>query len=228
MNDKKQWEELIDRHLRGELNESEKERLTELLDSDVAARREFVEYAQWDTRFTETMRESQEPIVEDHVGIVLADQGATLRARTPTICGNPFVQVAADRWPEVALFLRDEPKLGFNMLRSITALDALAENQLACVYHMMRISLESLSQLVSDTHEFAVRVVTDRDNPIIGSVTQVWPAANWHEREAYDLVGIRFTGHPNLRRILCPEDWEGHPLRRDYEFPLEYHGIRGQ
>ena len=60
------------------------------------------------------------------------------------------------------------------------------------------------------------------------SVSGVWPTADWHERETYDLVGVRFTGHPNLVRILCPEDWVGHPLRKDYEMPLEYHGIRGK
>ena len=56
----------------------------------------------------------------------------------------------------------------------------------------------------------------------LDSVSSVWGIADWHERETYDLVGIRFTGHPNHRRILCPEDWVGHPLRKDYEFPLEY------
>ena len=64
--------------------------------------------------------------------------------------------------------------------------------------------------------------------PEVPSVSRVWSIADWHEREAYDLVGIHFTNHPNLRRILCPEDWEGHPLRKDYEFPLEYHGVRGK
>ena len=59
-------------------------------------------------------------------------------------------------------------------------------------------------------------------------VTSLWGTADWHEREVYDLSGVYFTGHPNLRRILCPEDWVGHPLRKDYEMPLEYHGIRGR
>jgi NADH-quinone oxidoreductase subunit C len=62
---------------------------------------------------------------------------------------------------------------------------------------------------------------------VIPSVADIWSAADWHEREAYDLMGVTFTGHPDPRRILCPDDWEGHPLRKDYEFPLEYHGIPG-
>ena len=64
--------------------------------------------------------------------------------------------------------------------------------------------------------------------PEVPSVAGVWSTADWHEREVYDLCGVRFTGHPNPRRILCPEDWVGHPLRKDYEMPLEYHGIRGK
>nr|NIL97185.1 NADH-quinone oxidoreductase subunit C [Planctomycetales bacterium]NIM08772.1 NADH-quinone oxidoreductase subunit C [Planctomycetales bacterium]NIN08236.1 NADH-quinone oxidoreductase subunit C [Planctomycetales bacterium]NIN77361.1 NADH-quinone oxidoreductase subunit C [Planctomycetales bacterium]NIO34544.1 NADH-quinone oxidoreductase subunit C [Planctomycetales bacterium] len=62
--------------------------------------------------------------------------------------------------------------------------------------------------------------------PQICSVSGVWKTADWHEREVYDLIGVRFVGHPDLRRILCPEDWKGHPLRKDYQMPLEYHGIR--
>jgi NADH-quinone oxidoreductase subunit C len=64
--------------------------------------------------------------------------------------------------------------------------------------------------------------------PEIPTVSGVWKIADWHERETFDLVGINFLGHPNLTRILCAEDWVGHPLRKDYEFPLEYHGIRAK
>ena len=64
--------------------------------------------------------------------------------------------------------------------------------------------------------------------PEIPTVTDIWSTAHWHERETYDLSGVRFVGHPYLRRILCPEDWVGYPLRKDYEMPLEYHGIRGR
>ena len=64
--------------------------------------------------------------------------------------------------------------------------------------------------------------------PEVDSVADIWGIADWHERETYDLMGIRFVNHPNLRRILCPEDWVGHPLRKDYEMPLEYHEIRGR
>ncbi len=141
--------------------------------------------------------------------------------------GHPYVRVRADAWPDVARFLRDEPLLGFNLLRSISAVDLVADDRLACVYDLMRMPTQRLSELATETHEFAVRVVVDRNAPSIPSVASIWPAAEWHEREAFDLMGIDFSGHPDLRRILCPDDWEGYPLRKDYEFPLEYHGIPG-
>ena len=140
---------------------------------------------------------------------------------------HPYARIAPEKWPEIALFLRDDPRLAFNFLRSISSLDLPADNQLACVYDLNCVPTDNPTELITDTCEFAVRVVTDRDDPVIPSVAHIWATANWHEREAYDLMGIRFSGHPDLRRILCPDDWEGSPLRKDYEFPLEYHGIPG-
>ncbi|MFO1095596.1 MAG: NADH-quinone oxidoreductase subunit C [Planctomycetaceae bacterium] len=97
--------------------------------------------------------------------------------------------------------------------------------------------LEVVYQLFSVSHKHRITIKarlprwagdTPGDLPEIDTVSHVWAIADWHEREAYDLLGVRFVGHPNLVRILCPDDWEGHPLRKDYEFPLEYHGVRGK
>lgn len=141
--------------------------------------------------------------------------------------GHPCAHVVARHWPDVAAFLCNDSRLEFNLLRSITAVDLLADNLFVCLYDMMRVSLEHPGELVMETHEFAVKITVDRDEPVIPSVAHVWPAADWHEREAFDLMGIDFSSHPDLRRILCPDDWEGYPLRKDYLFPLEYHGIPG-
>ena len=138
---------------------------------------------------------------------------------------HPYAVIKADHSCEVARFLRDEPQLQFNLLRSITALDLLADDKLAAIYDLMSIELKESDTPLTRTHEFSIRVVVDRNHPEIPSVADVWNAADWHEREIFDLMGIHFTNHPDLRRILCPDDWEGYPLRKDYEFPLEYHGI---
>jgi NADH-quinone oxidoreductase subunit C len=70
-----------------------------------------------------------------------------------------------------------------------------------------------------------LKVNATRDDPVVATVSSVWSAADWQEREVFDLLGVTFTGHPDLRRILMPEDWPGHPLRKDFVEPQEYHGI---
>jgi len=138
---------------------------------------------------------------------------------------RPYAVIAANKWAEIALFLRDDERLGFNMLQCISSIDLIKENRLGAVYDLYSVPPASGQHCPKLRHHFAVRVEVDRGDPHIPSVAHVWPAADWHEREAYDLMGIIFDGHPNLERILCPDDWEGHPLRKDYEFPREYHGI---
>jgi NADH-quinone oxidoreductase subunit C len=139
---------------------------------------------------------------------------------------HPYAVVAAERWPEVARFLRDDLEMGFNFLRCISSIDLPDEDKVACVYDLLALSPVSAVELMS-AEEFAVRVYADRSDPHIPTVSDVWPAADWHEREAYDLMGIVFDNHPDLRRILLPDDWEGYPLRKDYVYPTEYQGIPG-
>lgn len=105
---------------------------------------------------------------------------------------------------QACLFLKQP--LGFDYLMCLSAVDY--KDRLAVVYHLYSFSLRD---------KVSLKVFLGRDNPEIESVTAVWPAADWQEREAFDMFGIKFKGHPDLRRILLPDDWQGHPLRKDYQ-----------
>ncbi|MEP0844947.1 MAG: NADH-quinone oxidoreductase subunit C [Phycisphaerae bacterium] len=141
--------------------------------------------------------------------------------------GHPSVVIAAERWHEVALFLRDDPRLRINFLRCISGIDWLERGEIEAVYDLQSLRPAGPGELWSGDNDVAVRVRVPREGGHIPSVADVWPAADWHERELYDMFGVVFDNHPDLRRILCPDDWVGHPLRKDYEHPLEYHGIPG-
>lgn len=150
---------------------------------------------------------------------------------------DPFVVVDTGDLVEVVRFLRDDPRLKLDMLNCISGVDyfepdakkapkAGFEPHLEVVYHF--------SSLIHK-HRFVVKVSLPRwkddkpgELPEVPSLAKLYHGADWHEREVYDLSGVWFTGHPELTRILLSEDWVGHPLRKDYEFPLEYHGIRGR
>jgi NADH-quinone oxidoreductase subunit C len=117
-----------------------------------------------------------------------------------------FIQKA--RLRSVCEFLRDAPELTFKYLSDVTAVDCYpSEPRFEVVYHLL--SLERFQRL-------RLKVRISGENPTIDSVVPVWPGANAFEREVFDLFGIRFEGHPYLRRLLLPEDWEGYPLRKDY------------
>jgi NADH-quinone oxidoreductase subunit C len=150
---------------------------------------------------------------------------------------DPFVVVDPADLLEVCRFLQGDPRLRFEFLNCISGVDYLEpdpkkapkagfEPHFEVVYHF---------QSFTHRHRFVLKLLLPRwkdnkpgDLPEVPSVTGLWRTADWHEREVYDLSGVWFTGHPELRRILTSEDWVGHPLRKDYEFPLEYHGIRGR
>jgi len=134
---------------------------------------------------------------------------------------QPILVIRPDRLPDVCLFLRDTPGLYFDFLSNITAVDHYPENRFSVVYHLA--SIPYGKQLVLKTELENER--RPDDLPEVPSVSDVWRAADWHEREAFDLMGIYFANHPDLRRILMPDDWEGHPLRKDYQEPETYHGI---
>jgi len=141
---------------------------------------------------------------------------------------HPSVTVLAERWHEIARFLRDDDRLRLNMLRCVSGIDLPDENQIEVIYDLTSLRPPRVvGSYWTGDNEIAVRIRVQRDGGHLPSVVDVWPAADWHEREVFDMLGVTFEGHPGLRRILCPDDWAGHPLRKDYEFPKEYHGIPG-
>ncbi len=121
----------------------------------------------------------------------------------------PTLIINSSNWFELAQYLKEEETLSFDYLRNLTGVDY--EEHMEVVYHLYSFSHK---------HDLCVRVRTDREQPSVPSTVSLWATANWNEREVYDLLGIDFPGHPDLRRIMMPDDWVGHPLRKDYE-PLD-------
>ena len=126
-----------------------------------------------------------------------------------------WIQIKPDNWLKIAHWLRSDNELHFDSLQCNTGMD-LGEGILESRYN-----LHSMKHL----HKIEVRIKVSNDNPNIPSVEKVWRVADWFERETYDMFGINFIGHRDLRRILLPEDWEGWPLRKDYQEQETYHGI---
>lgn len=129
---------------------------------------------------------------------------------------NKWFSVAAEQWREVADFLKYDRELLFDGLMTVAGVDYPDDNELHAVY---------LLYSYTHRHRICVKIIVDRDDPKLPSAEPIWKHANWMEREAYDLLGLIFEGHPDLRRVLLPDDWEGHPLRKDFTEPEEYRGI---
>ena len=129
---------------------------------------------------------------------------------------DSFCRVKPERWHDVAQKLRDDPQLRMDFFQCVTALDWPKKNVIEVVYHLYSYSLH---------HDFVVKADLPRDNPIIPSVTDLWGAAELNEREQFDLLGVGFSGHPDLRRILMPDDWPGFPMRKDYKEASQYRGM---
>lgn len=128
---------------------------------------------------------------------------------------DAIITVDSKKILDISLSLRDNEDLLFDYLMCLSGMDY--KTNLGVVYYLYS---------TKNDHRIGIKTLINRENPALLSVEGVWKSANWHEREAYDMFGIKFEGHPNLIRILCPYDWEGYPLRKDYKIPEYYHGFK--
>jgi NADH-quinone oxidoreductase subunit C len=155
---------------------------------------------------TEKSSQSSNPAVE-----VLRAWSANAIEEVIEFRGETTLVVPRKVLLQVAARCREDQKLQFNLLTDATCVDRFPlEPRFELQYHLVSIPKKNKLRL---------RVKLSGNDPVVDSLVPVWPGANWLEREIFDLMGIRFTGHPDLRRILLPDDWEGHPLRKD--FPVE-------
>ena len=144
-------------------------------------------------------------VFEDAIGEVKTDKPV-----------DPYLFIDASKINAISFFLRDEERLQFEALSCLSGVDYDKDN-LAVVYHLYSYALNQ---------KLVVKVLVPKSNPVVPTVSDVWATANWHEREAFDMFGMTFEGHPDLRRILCPEDWDGFPLRKDYKVQEFYNGMK--
>ena len=135
--------------------------------------------------------------------------------KTSLIEQKEAILVSPDNWTEVSMLLKNESDLDFDYLMCISSYDKGDNKTYGVAYNLYS---------TTKNHYLEVRVEAE-DGISIPSVVSLWQTANWHEREAYDMMGIQFDGHPDLKRILLSDDWEGHPLRKNFKEPDYYHGM---
>ena len=140
---------------------------------------------------------------------------AKASGKASVIEGKDVISVSPENWSEISSVLKNESKLNFDYLMCISAYDKGDSKVYGAAYNFYS---------TVNNHYLEVRVEAE-DGTSIPSVVELWKTADWHEREAYDMMGLKFEGHPDLKRILLSEDWEGYPLRKDYKEPDYYHGV---
>lgn len=151
----------------------------------------------------------------EHIGQLLGEQAIL---EIDEKCTPEAIVLEAASLVEQMQQLHADEQLYFDQLSCITGLDNGPEsNSMEVIYQLYSIPFN---------HHLTVKVKLEREQPIVPSLTPVWKSAEWHERETYDLLGIQFENHPDLRRILLPADWEGHPLRKDYQHQEYYRGVK--
>jgi NADH-quinone oxidoreductase subunit C len=155
--------------------------------------------------------------------LLISKLGSDVIVKEETTGLQPALLIHPDRIAEVCFELRDNPNTYFDLLECLSGVDyGIEENMFGVVYHLASIPFKK---------QLTLKVVKYHDRsreelPTFPSVTSVWRTAEWHEREAFDLLGIGFANHPDLRRVLLPDDWEGYPLRKDYTAQEYYRGIK--
>ena len=160
----------------------------------------------------------------DDIKLLLTEKfGADVIVGEETTGMQAALLIDPERIADVCLELRNNPKTYFDFLSCLSGVDyGTDDGRFGVVYHLASIPYKTqLTLKISKPND------RNEDNlPAFPSITSVYKAADWHEREAYDMVGIYFEGHPDLRRILLPDDWEGFPLRKDYKTAEYYKGIK--
>ena len=131
--------------------------------------------------------------------------------------GNPYVQVEAVKLVDFLQVCRDDEAMHFEILADLTASDPAADAE------DLWVLVELLS--IKHKHRLSIKCMLPKSEPTMPSTVPVYRASQWHERECAEMYGITFEGNPDPRHILLPDDWEGYPMRKDYVFPTEYHGI---
>jgi len=158
--------------------------------------------------------------LEEILTVVQERHPETVIATAPN--GARWIQVTPSALADCARLLKDDPRLSFEQLCCLTGVDlqrlpgAGPTDDLCCVYDLHSVSLR---------HSLRVKVRAPRLDPVVPSVESVWGVATFFEREIFDLLGVVFDGHHDLRRLLLPPDWVGHPLRKDYVYPENYGGV---
>ena len=143
-------------------------------------------------------------------------KGAHADAVVSSDAESSAILVKADAWSEVANTLATDKELKFDSLMCLSGYDNGVDSSLGVAYNLYS---------MTHRHKIEIRIEVPRDGGQIPSVANLWRTADWHEREAYDMYGMTFTGHPDHRRMLLPDDWVGYPLKKDYQTPELYLGM---
>jgi NADH-quinone oxidoreductase subunit C len=170
------------------------------------------------------MSDSSESAFDRIVAVVQETHGTAVKGivretsdpKKPHKLADPWLEVESGSLPAVLKTLRDDPRTRLNHLSLVTGVDYVKEKVMEVVYHLDSFTLNT---------PFVIKVKLNREDSRMPTSIDVHKTADWHEREVFDLSGVIFEGHPNLTRILCADDWAGHPLRKDYVWPEVYHGI---